>query len=282
MPEITMRGNSRARVEASPGPFAVRPPLTVAAVISGFLPFLDDQVGDRVDQAFDVLGLLQRAVHRDVDVEFFLERREDHDDVDRLEVQALDRRFRRDLGAIDHPFGGDDIYDFVDEFFSILRIIRQVSLRFDNPDSDPKGPATGLDCCFDAFFAPNRSPLRRKTLEARDARAGLFAAASRSRFSKAESLVKRFGGENKARSPVAKFQRPLPEEPANWASRRTGKREIPQDLGLSYIETRPAGVPQDKGARRPRESGQSLFALPQILFGLADIVARERQRVDFL
>jgi len=98
---------------------------------------------------------LQRAVHRDVDVELFLERREDHDDVDRLEVQALDRRVRRDLGAIDHPFGRDDIYDFVDEFFSILRIIRQVSLRF---------RAFARDAGAKPFAAGSRSRRQRPTL----------------------------------------------------------------------------------------------------------------------
>src|SRR5947209_20230041 len=123
---------SRAAAQSlfAPIPAAETAPMSVittclASAIRLFLFLFHDVNGDGIDQYLDVLGVLKRPVHGNVDIELFFDRRQDHDDVDGLEIEAFDRCVRPHLVAVDHPFFDDHLDNVVDKLSFVLNFSLQ-------------------------------------------------------------------------------------------------------------------------------------------------------------
>ncbi len=105
----------------------VRRRRAIRQLYSSFFLFLD-MVGDCVDQGPHIPRFLQGAIHGDVNVELFFQGGQDHHDINRFQVKALNCRIWRDLRAIDHPLGDYDIDNVGDEFLFILETFSHIHL----------------------------------------------------------------------------------------------------------------------------------------------------------
>ena len=94
-------------------------PVTTTQLLRTGFSFFDNAIDQMVDELAEIFRLAEVAIDRNIDAEFFLDRHQDHHDVDGLNAQALKRGIGLECRTVDHAFGDEHIDNLIFDFAAV-------------------------------------------------------------------------------------------------------------------------------------------------------------------